>query len=367
MFKFLLKNLYNIEPKSFGLDISNKSYKFIQLRESKKGIDLAAFGYGDVKDGVIENGEVKNEDALVEVLKEAIKNPTKGKLTTKHVVFSLPEEHSFVRILQLPKMSKEETKEAIKWEIEQNIPLQINDVYFDWQIINKGDAKVNHQDILVAVVSKSIADPYISVLKRIGLIPVAMESESISVTRSIIKGFSTNIPVLVVDIGATITSFIIFSGKTLRFSSSVPIAGDKMIESISKKLKVDKKEAKKLFYEVGFDKKLDKDGKVTEALEVAFSELISQIKSYISFYEGHSTHDHGSKKKNIQKIILSGGVSNLYGITAHISSVLKIPTELANPWANILKEPLNEVPDLSYRRSLGYTTALGLALKGIKK
>ncbi len=365
MFKFLLKNIYNVNPQFFGLDISDKSYKFVQLKKMTEGAGLSTFGYGDIEEGIIKGGEVENEDALAEILINAVKNPAEGKLTTKHVAFSLPEEHSFIRILQLPKMNEEETKEAIKWEIEQNIPLGIDEVYFDWQVVNSGGKKLNHQDILIAAIAKNIADPYISAIRKAGLVGVVMEPESISVARSVIKDLYSDVPTLIVDIGSTTTSFIIFSENTVRFSSSVPIAGNKMIELISDKLKVDKKEAKRLFYDIGFDKKLDKDGKVSEVLDSIFFELTSQLRNYISFYEGHSDHDHNTKDKRIQKILLSGGVANLYGIVTYISSALKIQTEVANPWINILKGSLNEIPSISYRKSLGYTTALGLAIRSL--
>ena len=365
MFKFLLKNVYSVEPDSFGFDISDRSYKFAQLKKTKNGIGLQSFGCGDIKEGIIKNGEVVDKDALVDVLKKSILNPVSGKVTTKHIAFSLPEEHSFIRVLKLPKLSEDETKEAIKWEIEQNIPMGIDDVYFDWQVINSSD-KLSHQDILMAAVGKNIADPYIDAIEKAGFVNFAMEPESVSVARSVIKGLKTNSPVMIVDIGATITSFIIFSGNALKFSSSVSVAGNKMIEDISKEMNVGEKEAKRLFYEVGFDKKLDTDGKVTKALEKTFGELVSQIKNYISFYETHAEHDHIVKRKKVENIILSGGVANLYGITAYMSDKLKIQTKMANPWINILKEPLNEVPELSYKKSLGYTTVLGLALRSIQ-
>jgi len=51
----------------------------------------------------------------------------------------------------------------------------------------------------------------------------------------------------------------------------------------------------------------------------------------------------------------------------YLALALGIPVEIGNPWTNILKEPLKEVPGLPYRRSLSYTTSLGLALSGIQK
>ncbi len=365
MFKFLLKSLYNTDPQYFGLDISNESYKFIQLqRSSKSNFLIPVFGFGKIPKGIIEKGEIKHEDELAKVLKSGLSNPEKGKLTTNYVSFSLPEEHSFIRVLQLPKLSEQETKEAIKWEIEQNIPLNIDEVYFDWQIV-LNDKRINHQDILIAAIPKSVADPYISALKKAELFCVAMEPESISIVRSIVKDFCSEEPLLIVDIGATTTSFIIFLGKTIRFSSAYPLGGNKMVQAISKNLDVDPKEAKRLFYDVGFDKNLDKEEKVKKALEELFDELIEQIKNYIDFYVTHPKHNHFSEEKSIKKIVLSGGVANLYGISAYLSSKLKIPVVASNPWINVLKEPLNEIPDLPYRKSLGYTTAIGLALKKV--
>ena len=40
---------------------------------------------------------------------------------------------------------------------------------------------------------------------------------------------------------------------------------------------------------------------------------------------------------------------------------------MGNPWVNILPEPLKEVPELSYEKSLSYTAALGLALRAQKE
>jgi Tfp pilus assembly PilM family ATPase len=67
--------------------------------------------------------------------------------------------------------------------------------------------------------------------------------------------------------------------------------------------------------------------------------------------------------KSPEKIILSGQGSNLPGLVGFLASSLNTKVEIGNPWVNILKEEIKEVPDISFENSLGYTTALGLALK----
>ena len=86
-------------------------------------------------------------------------------------------------------------------------------------------------------------------------------------------------------------------------------------------------------------------------------DLMGQAKKCIDYHHGHNG--------GIKKILLCGNGANLKGLSAFISSELKITNELANPWMNILPSSLKEVPGLSFKESLGYTTALGLALRGV--
>jgi len=97
------------------------------------------------------------------------------------------------------------------------------------------------------------------------------------------------------------------------------------------------------------------------------TDLTEQIKQYLNYYQSHTSHEHlPPNGKSIKKILLCGRGANLKGITDFISSSLKIQAEIANPWINILPEPLKEIPELSLEESLGYTTALGLALRAVK-
>lgn len=368
MFRFLSKSLYEVNPDAFGLDISDETFKFVQLKSGQRGTRLMAFGFGDFPKGAIVDGEIKNEEEIIRVLKEAFQKPTQGKLSTNHVVCSLPEEHTFTRVIQLPKMNEKEVGEAVQWEIEQNIPMNITDVYYDWQLVGLGNLNVNHIDILISAAPKKLIDSYLSMLQKCNLLPKSLEGESVAVSRAIVKDLHTEGPILIVDLGATRTSFIIFSGSTMQFTSSIPVAGNKMIAAIATSLKINHEDAKQLFYEAGIDKTKE-EGKVYSILEPIIMDLTEQIRNYIVFYEGHSAHEHAlaGKPVEVHKVILCGGVSNLNGLAVYLSLALKIPVEVGNPWTNILKEPLREIPGLPYKKSLSYTTSLGLGLSGIHK
>lgn len=376
--------ILNLKPGAFGLDISDLSLKIAKLKRKGKFLTLASFGEMEIRPGIIKEGEIKDEEELARIIKEELKNVKGEKLKTKYVVASLPEEKAFLQVIKMPKMSEEDLKSAVIYEAENYIPLPIDQVYLDCQIIPEREMKEvqqkKHFNVLLAALPRKIVDPYLFSLKKAGLQPQALEIESLSIARALIKNDFSASPVLLIDLGRTRTSFIIFAGRSLRFTSSISVSSGIFNEIISKNLGVGLTEAERMKIKYGLEEKVkliikDKKseikrerGEIFEALVPALVDLIQQIKKHLEYYQTHGNLEHlppGGKK--VAKILLCGGGANLKGLSELLAFGLKIPVEIGNPWINILAEGQKEVPELSFEKSLGYTTALGLALRGVKE
>jgi len=368
-----------LKPESFGLDITDSSLKIAKFKKKGRFLRLTSYLREEIKPGIIEEGEIKDEESLAKVIKDSVKNVKGERLKTNYVIASLPEEKAFLEVIQMPKMKEEELKEAVYFEAENYIPLPIDQVYLDFQIVPPVYDHLDHLDILIAAFPKKTVDPYVTVFKKAGLQPKVLEIESLAICRAIIKNGLSPFPLLVVDLGANRTSIIIFSGYSLKFSSLLPVSSQQLSLIISQGLKINFEEAEllktkyglggkyKLKIKDGVEKEIE-PGKLFEILSPYLENLSSQIKKYLDYYQTHIIHEHLTANiKVIDRIILCGGGANLKGIADFLSLRLKIPVELANPWINILEEPLKELPVLSYEESLTYTTALGLALRGTKE
>ena len=123
MFKFL-----TLQPEAFGIDISDLSLKIIKLKKKGKKIDLDSFGLERIEPGIIKSGEIKDEQALTRTIKKAIGKVQGQKLDTRYVTASLPEEKSFLKIIQIPKMAEEDLNNAVLFEAENYIPLPLEKV-----------------------------------------------------------------------------------------------------------------------------------------------------------------------------------------------------------------------------------------------
>jgi len=368
-----------LKPEIFGLDISDLSLKIIKLKKRGKNLVLASFLEEKIEPGIIKGGEIRDEKKLSEIIKTAVKKVEGEKLKTNYVAVSLPEEKAYLEVIQMPKVPEEDLKSAVIYEAENYIPLPIEQVYLDFQIIPPVINHLDHLDILIAALPKKTVNPYLSSLKLAGLQPLVFEIESQAIARSLIKNETTTSPQLLIDLGATRTSFIIFSGHSLRFTSSIPVSSSNFSEIISKNLRVSLAEAEKLKLKYGLEEKIKikiknglvikgEKGEIFEALVPALVDLIQQIKRYLDYYQTHASHEHlPPNGRGVSKILLCGGGANLKGLPDLLSLELNLPVELGNPWINILPEEQTAVAELSSSESLKYATALGLALRGIKE
>lgn len=368
-----------LNPESFGLDISDLSLKIVKLKKKGKFFGLASFGEEKIKPGIIKEGEIKDEKKLAEIIKEAVKKVKGEKLKTNYVVVSLPEEKAFLQVIQMPRLSEEDLKSAVIYEAENYIPLPIEDVYMDFQIVQPLSNHLDHLDVLLAVLPKKTIDPYLSCLKSAGLQPLAFEIESQAIARALVRNETAGQPILLLDLGAARTGFTIFSGHSLRFTSSIPVSSENFTEIISKNLGVNLAAAEKLKLKYGLGEKIEVkisakktelkkvQGKIFEAIIPGLIDLTQQIKKYLDYYQTHAFPEHlRQESRMVSKLLLCGGGAFLKGLPEFLGLSLKIPTEVGNPWLNILQEGQKESSGLAYEESLRYATALGLALRGIK-
>jgi type IV pilus assembly protein PilM len=359
----------SLRPDTFGLDINDSSFKIIKLRKKHGFLQPVSFNEKGIAPGIVKDGIIKDEKAFIENLKEIMDTVRGEKLGTKYVVASLPEEKSFSQVIQMPKMDEKELMSAVGFEAENYIPLPSEKMYLDFKKIDPIVDHLDHLDVLIVAVEKTIVDSYVSCLKKSGLIPVTLEIETQSIVRTLVKDETSLTPIVLIDFGGDSTDFIVFSGHSIRFTSSISVSSQQVTEAISKELGITERQAEhmKIKYGLSSKKPAHRSKAVLKTIGPVLSELINEIQKYLEFYSGHDFHDHIpqklGKKNNVEKIILSGGGANLKGLDEFLSKKLGIPVEFGDPWINFSDKFKKNIPFELQKKSLSYVTALGLALR----
>jgi type IV pilus assembly protein PilM len=243
MFKILA-----LTEEAFGLDINDLSLKIAYLEKKHGGFNLVSYGEAKISPSMIEDGAIRDEEGLAKIIKSACSTVKGKKLKTNYVIASLPEEKSFLQVIQMPKMTEEELRLAVPLEAENYIPMPIDEVYLDFQVISpiKDKEYLNHLEVLIVAMPRKIVDSYVSCFKKAGLTPIILEAESEAIARALVKKETNSSLLILVDFGENNTDFIVFSGNSIRFTCSIPISSQLLTNAISESLKISFKEAEKL-------------------------------------------------------------------------------------------------------------------------
>lgn len=342
---------------AIGVDISDLSLKYFALRETENGIRPWLFGMKKIDAGIVESGEIKRKDLLIELLKSVRKETGE-----KYVVASLPEEKGFLSRIKLPAMKRADIREAVELQLEEHVPLPPKEVIFDFDIIKESLGKSGGRiDVNLAAFPKSLIKSYSYVFEMSGFKPVAFEMETQAIKRAVFpkKGAETS---MIVDFGKTRTTFLIISDSKVQFTSTIKVAGEDIDSALAKNLSVGAVEAEKIKKERGFIKSGENE-EVFNAILPVVSAILEETIKLTAYWSSHFDQ-RGKNADKIEKIILCGGDSNLFGLPQYLSSELKLPVEIANPWRNVASFE-DYIPEIELRESLMYTIALGLALRAV--
>lgn len=350
---FFNKEILSLKEKYFGVDLSDLSIKILELEKDGTEDCIRSYFSVDIPEGLIEDGNINNKQKVAEEIRAAVKKAGPKKISTSNVVCSLPESKVFLRKISTPRMNEEEITEAIKWEIEASIPLSVDQVYYDWQLIDEEKGKDN---ILTVAVSREIVDDTIEVLEAAGLNVLGLEVESIATARSLISRDAKKEDVsIIVDFGAKKTSFIIVEGCVPYFTSSIPFSSEGITDVISKTLGISLEDAEKQKISSGIGYSQE-NFPILEAIRPYLENLSVEIDRSIDFYQNMD-----KEMPKVTKVILCGGGSNLKGLPAYLVKRLRQEVFLGDPWINL--DFGNNLPIISKEISSQFSTAVGLAME----
>lgn len=350
-------NIFKSMKLPFGLDIGYTSVRAVQLE--KKGGLVHLGGYSEVpigKDVFSEHNKI-DTDNLALAIKQVTETSKIKPINSKQVVCALPESDIFVKVLPFPKMPDEELEEVITLEAEKIVPFSISELYLDWERVKTGSEKENEKDnILVVAASQKLIHSYLDAIKKAGLEVIALEIEPAAVCRALIKqNEGKNEAILLVDIGADITSITAYDFESIQLTGSTRIAGNTITESLGSYLKLSAEKSEEVKrHIINSDRELNPK-LFTSAIKPILTQLGHEMTRSINYYNEFIKNSH-----KFSKILLCGGNAHFPGMTDFFEKTLNIKTEIGNPWANVTAYPLKALPKL---KASIYATAIGLALR----
>ena len=356
--KFPKLNLkLSLAPASFvGIDIGSDSAKVVQLRKERERAVLET--YGELKSpaylakapsrGMGGFLGYRDEDVvslLTDVLREA-------NVTTKRAVFSIPATSSFIIVIQLPAMSPEELKAAIPFEAKKYIPIPIQEVVLDWQVIEE-DTAAKRVSALLAAVPHEIIAKYQRIADTLKLELEAVEIESFSLVRSLTA--TERLITAIINWGALVTTVTVSDQRRIRMNHNFGHGSREITTLLSQSLGITPERAEAMKREIGLSEKPE-EREIASIIAPIVDNILADIERAIVTY-------NRQHRRKVEKIILAGGGASLSGLVDHVARRFGLETAIGNPFhrtvfPEFLQPLLKEIAP-------NFGVAVGLALRPI--
>lgn len=296
----------------FTLEINENTIKLIEAELSGKQINLS---YGGMMSTIVNIFNTETDDAQNKLVKDiSLLVKDSGVKKTK-VNIIIPDSQSYSSIIKMPRVSEKELISAIKYQADQLIPVPIDTINLDIEILHDNPKDKEYSILLIASPKKPI-DRIEKVCELAGLYPYAIETSLSSSLRFFeleSSAFFINNqnleakPILLANIGSTHTSLILFDLLTLKPIQihSIPIGVNLFVKAIQANSTNSAENALKLVYEIGFEEhdtyKLDiyLSGIMLE-MKTEIERFVVSIKDKLSITpQGIFFYGEGSKIKNL--------------------------------------------------------------------
>ncbi len=311
---------------SLGLDIGSSHIKAVQLKEKRSGYELEIFEMAPLSPDIIVDGSIIDSLRLIEALKELVK---KAKIKTKSAVISISGHASvIIRRISLPEMGEDELGEFIKFEAEQYVPFDIEDVILDFQILGPKD-EPGQMDVMLVAVKKDIINEYVTVVKEAGLNPIIVDVDAFALSNmyEINYQIEPGKNVALVNVGARAVNLNMVKNGVSVFTRDSSIGLNVVTEALQKEFNVSYENAERI------EKGLDVEGVSPEAAQhimtASSEEILNEITRSIEYFQTTTFHEE------VSQIVLSGGGALLKDFYKALGDKAGIEVLIAEPFKTI--------------------------------
>ncbi len=255
------------------------------------------------------------------------------KVGKSKVRYAISGQAVFTRFVKLPPLGDENIEQIVTFEAQQHVPFPINEVVWDYQLLESGGEK---EVVLVAIKGDAL-DEINNAVNHAGVSTAEIDIAPMALYNAFRQAVpDLQVPSLLIDIGAKTTNLLYVDGPRF-FTRSIAIGGVSLTTSIGKEYGIPfaEAEAQKVQHGLvalggGHTEQLDE---AIAALAMTLRNALSRLPAEIARTTNYYRSQHGGSAP--QRVFLAGGSANLPYVKEFFEEKLRLPVEFFNPLAAI--------------------------------
>lgn len=309
----------------FALDIGTNAVRVVQL--SANGPDswtLSHFGYAPLDEKTSASASPESLRRLGEVIMTAV---GQSGIRTKNVVIGLPSNKTFTTVIEVPVMPEAELKSTIKYQVDQYIPMAVNEAKVDWAPLGTSLHDPKQQEVLIASTANAYAEERLEFIESLGLNVIAAEPDPLAMIRSLLPDGIPDAR-LIIDVGEQSTDLAITFNGAPRLVRTIPTGVRSLIKAAVQNLNVQEDQARQFILKFGLAP--DRlEGQVFRAIESTLDSFAAELVKSIKFFQTRYPNTP------VGGILVSGYGAVVPQFGEYVTSKTGIPFSIANPWQKV--------------------------------
>lgn len=342
--------------KVIGLDIGTSSIKLAEMDVSGKGAQLLSFGFAPTPPNSVSGGEIVDIAAVGIAIQNLI---AEVKSKRKNLATAMWGTAVIVKKITIPKMDRKLVRDQIRFEAEQYIPFDINNISLAHHILSTS-ASPDTMDILLIAAQNELVTQYTQVIEFSALKCSVLDVSGFALANSfeVNYGKFPGEVIGLLNFGASITNFVVLQYGEVIFCRDIPVGGANYTNEIHKAMGVTVGEAEAL--KLSAVSRRDVPDEVHSVISATNEAVTEEIRSSLDFL---SATTNGL---TLNRCFYTGGSSQTSGLIETISRVTGIPMEPFNPFAKIKANPKKFSPEYlaQIKNFAGVVTGLALRQEG---
>lgn len=339
----------------WGIEVGQCALKAVKLRPAEGGkVELLAFDLIE-HPKILSQPDAEPDELINAALEKFVsRNDWQG----DSFVIGVPGQQTFARFCKLPPVESKKIPEIVRFEASQQIPFEMSDVVWDYQVFQAEDAP--DVEVGIFAMRKDLIRKHLEYFSKVGIVPRVIQTIPsalynfcrFELGEEIKQGEAT----IIVDVGAQHTDLIIVEPNSA-WSRNIPLGGNNFTEALVKSFKLSFAKAENLKRAAATHKSARL---IFQSMRPIFSDLVAEIQRSIGFYS--STH----RDVELKYVLACGNAFHLPGLQKYLENNLTIPggVRRLEKLNSLLTSATTNAPQFT-DNILGFGPAYGLALQGL--
>lgn len=334
--------------KILGLDLGSRQVKAVVLEGTFRSFVVKRYLTAPVPQDEDLEAVRPIGERLGEALAALTSEENLGAFKADAVIAAVPESEVATHVLSLPFTEVRKIDQTLAFELEDQIPFDLRDVVFDYQVLGQRDGKT---EVLVAVVRRAVLEDLLARLAGAGLDPRVMSLSALAYQNLFAHGVIQSLPPppppepglddeaptpagpvarteAVLDIGHAATTLLVLEDGVARFARTFPIAGRALTDALASAENLHLSEAEDLKEAEGTldtGSNFPERARLAGILEKGLAPLVRGIRQTLLAYSARA-------RNRVERVHLTGGTARLPGLPRYLASALGCEVVALDPF-----------------------------------